>query len=721
MTPWPPVVATPVEVEDGRSDGIVVAAVGTLATATLVGEGGAKAAGLTVLEAPRVRDAVELAAEGRADVVVTGLDLPDSKGLSTIQRLRDGAGGCPVIAMLNGSTGTIDPEAILRQGVAAYLPGSVSPDTLVSTIHGVVSWHRSTIELRERADRLEAALSGCGDGMWDWDPDRGLLFLSDRAASLLGERHSGAAVPDGDWFDRIHPEDRDLVAERIKSHLEGTTKHFRCDHRVIDHEGRARWVSARGEAVRDLRGVVVRVAGTLTDISEQRRVYDELTFRALHDDLVELPNRVLFVDRLERSLVGFSRGGGHPFAVLFIDLDHFKNVNDVYGHSGGDELLAEVARRVVDVVRPGDTVSRLGGDEFGVLLAGVEQVGEAVHIADRILDRLRAPHRIGIDDVVVTASVGIAMSSSGYTSGERLLHDADLAMYRAKATGRARCQVFDPSMHEAAVRQLRLEAELREAVGQRQFEVYYQPVVDLRSGRVAGFEGLIRWHHPARGLVTPSEFLPAAESSGLIVPIGWWAIRETCRQLGEWRREAPEAESVWMSVNASARVLLRAGVLPRLGEICRDFELPPGALHIEMTESLVLEHGAEAVRRLEEIRTMGVGLCFDDFGVGCSSLGHLDEFRYDILKIDPSLVWRVERDPARGDLLRSMVRLAEGLGMLAVAEGVETKTQAEALVAMRCPLAQGHWLSTPVPADRAMDLVRRPAAHWNLCVGMIEA
>lgn len=691
----------------------------------VVGVGSAPTAALTpvvgsdprvrLIQAARIDEAIDLLADRHVDLVLTALDLPDSRGLSTVQRLCDAADGRPVVAMLNGNDAGMDPDRVLAQGAVACLPsGMADPASVAAVIHGALHWHRSTVETRRRADRLEAALTGSGDGLWDIDLRQDELYLSAEASELIGFPASPRTEGGRLWYTQVHPDDRALLESRFRAHLDGAAKRFECEHRVVDPSGTTRWVLAKGVAARDLRGRVTRVSGTLTETTDQRRIQDELRHRALHDDLVDLPNRVLFVDRLERALVGLNRAGGAPFAVLFVDLDHFKNINDLYGHGGGDQLLVCVAERIVDVVRPGDTVSRLGGDEFGVLLAGVDRVGEAVHIAERILDRVNVPFTIGADDVVVTASVGIAMSATGYDDGESLLHDADVAMYRAKATGRARCQVFDPSMHEAAVRQLRLESELRDAVTRRQFEVHYQPVVDLRTGRVAGFEGLVRWRHPRRGLVTPTEFLAAAESSGLIVPIGWWAIREASRQLSEWRERVPEFDSVWVSVNASARVLLRAGVLPRLREICHDFDLPTGVLHIELKENLVMEHGPRAVRRLEELRTLGIRLCFDDFGTGCSSLGHLDEFRYDVLKIDPSLVWRVGDGGRREDLLRSMVALAQGLGMEAVAEGVETREQAEALMAMNCPLAQGHWLSLPVTADQAVEFVRRPAEHWAL-------
>ncbi|HET9983487.1 MAG TPA: EAL domain-containing protein [Longimicrobiales bacterium] len=457
----------------------------------------------------------------------------------------------------------------------------------------------------------------------------------------------------------------------------------------------------------DADGRVAGYQGIIHDITDRKRAEESLRHDALHDPLTGLPNRALFMRRLERALARAARDPAYHFAVLFLDLDRFKVVNDSLGHLAGDELLVGVARRLDESVRPGDTVARLGGDEFAILLHEIEEVEDADRLAERIHERLREPHALGGQTVFTTASVGLALGSAEYERPEELLRDADTAMYRAKQLGGVQHQVFDHTMHAEAMALLHLETDLRRAVEEEEFDVFYQPIVSLDTGALVGLEALARWRHPTRGLVMPAEFISLAEETGLIVPLGRWVLDAACRRMAEWRARYPDARSLTLSVNLAAKQLSQRDLVEHIEELVETLGLA-GVLRLEMTESALVANPDGAIAAFRRLRQAGVELCIDDFGTGYSSLSHLHRFPVDILKIDRSFVDRLGRDESNRQIVGAIVALAGALGIDAVAEGVETTQQRDQLRALGSRTAQGYLFSQPLPSTALEALLGEP-------------
>ncbi|HET9714234.1 MAG TPA: EAL domain-containing protein, partial [Pyrinomonadaceae bacterium] len=429
---------------------------------------------------------------------------------------------------------------------------------------------------------------------------------------------------------------------------------------------------------------------------------------AFHDSLTGLPNRAMFTELLKAEIESSKRLKDHMFAVLFLDLDRFKNINDSLGHTHGDLLLVAFAERLEKALRPVDTLARFGGDEFAILLSGMTDATDTVRVAQRIQDELSQPFVLDKNSAFATASIGIALSSSGYDRPEDILRDADTAMYRAKENGKARYELFDHGMHARAVSRLQLESDLRQAVEQKQFTVYYQPIVNLQTGRLSGFEALVRWNHPRRGLVSPLDFIPVAEETGLIVPIGQWVLNEACKHIRQCQIYSPSHRSLSLSVNLSARQVAQPDLLEQIKKALETSKLNPHCLKLEITESVVMENAEAAALMFKQLRSLGVQLSIDDFGTGYSSLSYLHRFPLNYLKIDRSFVMRLTTDNDNA-IVRTISTLARNLGMEVIAEGIETEEQYQQLKMLGCEYGQGYLFSRPVDNDGVRHLLTQDA------------
>jgi diguanylate cyclase (GGDEF)-like protein len=445
--------------------------------------------------------------------------------------------------------------------------------------------------------------------------------------------------------------------------------------------------------VEELNRYVEKLEGTSKELQES---HEHFRYAAFHDALTGLPNRSLFTEHLRIALGRTQQNEEYQFCVLFLDLDRFKNINDSLGHPCGDELLTLVARRLEMCIRQTDLVARFGGDEFAILIDGLQGPAEAIRVAQKIQQTISAPFKLTNHEAVTTASIGIALSASSYKEAEDIIRDADTAMYRAKDQGKARYEIFDTAMHTRAVTLLRLESDLRRALENGELRVHYQPIMSVRSDELYGFEALVRWLHPERGLVPPSEFISLAEETGLIIPLGLTVLRESCGQLHEWQQRSLSNRDLVMSVNLSGRQLTQPDLIERIQEVLRESHINPSHLKLEITESVVMENPELAAATLAKLRGLGVRLSIDDFGTGYSSLSYLNRFPVDTLKIDRSFISRMNQADENLQIVRTIVTLAGNLGMQVIAEGVETEDQLNQLKLLKCQYAQGYLFSKPL-------------------------
>lgn len=471
-------------------------------------------------------------------------------------------------------------------------------------------------------------------------------------------------------------------------------------------DGQIIWISENAREVRDDEGVLLYYEGTVEDITARKSAQDQLLHDALHDRLTGLANRTLFSNRMTQAFSRLKRHPDAPFAVLFLDFDRFKSINDSLGHLAGDELLVLIARRLEEYLRPGDTVSRLGGDEFAVLLEEVRDQHDAIHVAERVQSAMSRPFTLGGQEVFSSASIGIAIAHAGYDNPDDLLRDADMAMYRAKAQGKARFALFDAGMHTRAVALLQLETDLRWAIERREFELHFQPIVSLNTGRITSFEALVRWRHPERGLVSPAEFIPVAEETGWIVPIGAWVLETACEQMAHWQAELCLDPPLMMSVNLSGKQFSQPDLIPFISRQLQRWDIAPDNLKLEITESAIMEQAQSVTERLHTLREIGVKLALDDFGTGYSSLSYLHRFPIDTLKIDRSFVMRMQEGGENREIVRTIVALGLNLGLDVIAEGIEEDAQLRDLRELGCKGGQGYFFARPLPPDAALELLK---------------
>ncbi len=562
-------------------------------------------------------------------------------------------------------------------------------------------------QLRESETRYALAAEGANDGLWDWDLVTEDVYYSPRWLEIMGIESEPGKVPCKNcWIERLHPDDHDRVTADFESHLEGRSKHFQSEHRVMHTNGEYRWVLIRGLAVRDENGDACRIAGSLTDITERKRAEEQLAHDAVHDPLTGLPNRKKLIKRLERTLSRAKLDQGHRFAVLFVDLDRFKTINDSLGHKVGDDLLLRVAGKLSNIVRPGDMVARLGGDEFVILIENIRDRTRVCKIADRILSGLQKPTKIAGQKIYTSASIGIAFSCSSYDTPDDIVRDADLAMYRAKVKGKGRFEMFDSNLHGGAISQFQVEIDMRRAIEQREFVLHYQPIVELDTELIVGFEALVRWQHPKRGIIPPSDFIPIAEETGLILPLGKWVLAEACRQMREWQRRFPGARSQIVNVNLSARQFEKRDLVKEVETILLETGLNPRCLKLEITESVIMSNAEDAIDTVLRLSKMGVRVSIDDFGTGYSSLSYLHRFPIDTLKVDRSFVSRIGNDGENAEIIKTIITLANNLGLDVVAEGVENAEQLAYLREVRCTHGQGYLYSRPVDNEAIEKMLR---------------
>lgn len=634
--------------------------------------------------------------------------------------------------------------------------------------------------LRRNELRYALMMQGFNEGIWEWDLKADRCYFSPRWKQMLGYDELAIGNQPQEWLDRVHPLDRHALDAALTNYLSGHTPHFEQNYRLLHQDGHYRWMQSRGLAIYQ-DGKAVRLLGSQVDVTAQKQAEEELWRSTFFDRLTELPSWTGFVHHLQQVLNAASAGANSlgsdhsSCAVLWLDLDQFKLVNNSLGKQLGDRLLVAIAQRLKSFLSAEEIVARLGEDEFAVLVRTVQDANDAIHVAQQIQQVLACPFRLDEQEIFVTVSAGIALSSPHYQKPEPLLRDAGTAMYRAKAMGRASCLVFDPSMRTGMLVKLRLENDLRRAIaqGERQhptrytgtaplknssillspladrqtaerltpdlqtsehhlseppasnrqssrtpapatplaaagypeLELYYQPIVRLATGQVAGFEALVRWQHAEQGLLFPSRFISMAEETGLIIPLSWWVLRTACRQMSQWRQQFPHKADLTMSVNLSSKQFSMSGLTTQIQQILQEVDLEPTYLKLELTESMVMENAASVVDVLYQLRALGIRLAIDDFGTGYSSLSYLPRFPLTTLKIDRSFVNQISDCRDNLEIVRTILSLAHKLRMDVVAEGVETETQSLRLQEMGCEFGQGFFFHKPLNVAAATQLL----------------
>jgi diguanylate cyclase (GGDEF)-like protein/PAS domain S-box-containing protein len=660
--------------------------------------------GYEILLAEDARQLPQRVKEDAIDLVLLDIEMPEVSGLEALKTLRETYSPIELpIIMVTAKNQSDDVVKALDLGANDYVTKPIDFAVALARIGTQLSHKRAQEGLRESEERYALAARGANDGLWDWNLQDNVVYFSPRWKTMLGYQESEIGDKPEEWLNRIHDADRERVNQEIAAHQKGSVPQFESEHRVLHKDGTFRWMLCRGLAVHNGSGKILRMAGWQTDITEGK----------VSDPLTGLPNRLLFTDRLGRLIKLGKRRKDYLFAVLFLDLDGFKMINDSLGHLVGDQLLVGVASRLEKCLRATDTVARLGegyivarmgGDEFTVLLDDLKDPADAKQAAERLMKAVTTPFMLDGKEVFTSISIGIALSTPSYEHAEEILRDADTAMYRAKSLGKARYEIFDADMRASVVARLQLEMDLRRALEHGEFHNVYQPIVSLAAGQIVGFEALLRWAHPTRGQLGPEEFIAVAEETGLIRDLGWWNLREACRQMTEWRADYNAYSQLTMSVNLSPKQFLQPNLVDDIRSLLLELKLPPQALKLELTESTVMGDPSTAIEMLQQIKELGISLAIDDFGTGYSSLSYLHRFPLDTLKIDRSFISSIGNGEET-EIARTILPMASNLHLDVVAEGVETIEQLLLLKKLHCKYGQGFYFSKPLSAEEAGSLL----------------
>jgi diguanylate cyclase (GGDEF)-like protein/PAS domain S-box-containing protein len=626
----------------------------------------------------------------------------------------------PVVHLLLEKGGDLPHEAVLKSRGGSSLNVELSAQPIralgtrvigVTLVFGDITEKKAADSaLRTSEHKLRTLVANMNEGLIEVDEDDRILFVNDSLCTMVG--YSREELTGAQSSSLLFEEDRELVERLNRRRQQGQSDRYEICLR--SKEGNAVWTIVGGVPIFDANGTATGSIGVFTDITERKNAERRLLHDAFHDALTGLANRALFMDHLRMTIERRRSPHSNHFAVLFLDFDRFKLINDSMGHTEGDKLLKQIARRIESCTRTGDLVARLGGDEFVILVSEMVDENDAILVAERIHKVLKTPFVLNGREIFITTSIGIALSTTGHSNADEMLRDADIAMYHAKAKGKACHEIFDQEMHQAAGRQLQFETDLRQALERGQFRMYYQPIFDLRDGTLVGFESLLRWEHPERGLLAPGEFLSIAEESGLMLELGPWIMTESCRQLAEWRKRDESSRKLIVGINLSRKEFLRHDLIEQVTRALETSHLDPRCLKLEITESHLMDNSDLAAKAVHRLQLMGVELCLDDFGTGYSSLCHLHRVAVSYLKIDRSFISRMAESAENGEMVSTIIKLARSLKMKVVAEGVETAEQAAGLRKLDCDYGQGYFFAPPLDAAAAGDFIQNAGAGMRL-------
>ena len=661
--------------------------------------------GYSVAVADGGPEALVRIAKEKYDLVLLDVEMPGMSGLEVLGRLRETftQTELPVI-MVTARTEGGDVVEAFRLGANDYVTKPIDFPVALARIGTHLSHKWAVEDLRDSEERYALAMRGANDGLWDWNLGTNEVHWSLRWKEMLGYDELEIGVSPDEWLTRVHHEDLERVKRTLADHLASGTGHYESEHRILHRAGTYRWVLCRGAAVKNSAGIATRMVGSLIDITDGK----------VADALTGLPNRFLFVDLLERAIKRTERRGDYAFALLLLGLDRFKVISDSLGPLTADQLLVAVARRLQSSLRgtdavtpdtPGVTLARLDGDEFAVFVDEITDASDVIRVAERLRHVLREPFEVEEKQVYTSATIGIAISSTGYQRPAEILRDAATALHRAKAQGTAPYELFDPAMRARAVSRLQIETELQHAIVERAFVLHYQPVVCLQTGRITGFEALIRWQHPVRGLVSPAEFIPIAEDTGQLIHIGRLALAESCRQMAAWRQQFGSRAPDVVCVNVSCRQFADVDLVAGIEGMLQETGLDGSRLRLEITESAFIGDVGAAQQTLNRLKGLGIGWSIDDFGTGYSSLSYLHRLQAGTVKVDRSFVSPLGGEGRGSEMVRAIVALAHNLDMAVVAEGVETSAQLAQLHVAGCDFAQGFYFSKPADTATADSLI----------------